>query len=78
MSLIFLLSRFHIIFISVSVAEWLPLGISAHSVELCCLVLLCVIDISQFGFEGWILFLVVSVPDLRIFFTLEYTAVLLK
>ena len=67
----------HIIFSSVSVAEWPPfLELAAYSVDLMfsfvfrLFVTLLNLVISRFGLEGWIWFLIASFPDLCILSTL--------
>ena len=62
----------YIIFISIWVAEWPHFGkIGAHSVDNMFFVFLLfvILVISRFGFEGWILVLIASVPDLCMLFT---------
>ena len=59
-------------FSSVSVSEWPPFGIELLTrLAVCffCILTICNIVISRFGFEGWIWVLIASVPDLCILFT---------
>ena len=65
----FYLTFVHIIFSSVSVAEW---EIAAHSVDHMFSLYLDYLYyqlFSRFGFEGWSWVLIASVPDLCILFT---------
>ena len=66
----------YIIFGSVSVAEWPTFGkqlLTCQWLTLCSLclffLLIVILVISHFGFEGWILVLSASVPDICILFT---------
>ena len=71
----FHLTCVHIIFSSVSVAEWPPFGkIAAHSVDqmFSVVLLFVILVISRFGFEGWSWVLIASVPDLCIRFAFKY------
>ena len=58
----------HIIFSSVSVAEWPPFGKTLLTRLTICF-LFAILVISRFHFDGWILVMIASVPDFCISFT---------
>ena len=67
----------HIIFSSVLVAEWPHFGkelLPRLTIDSLCIWLFVILDISRFGFEGWIWVLIASVPDLGILFTFKQDA----
>ena len=71
----------HIIFGSVWVADWPPLGNSCslgwpYVLFVFCLFVILVI--SRFGFKGWIGVLIASVPGLCILFTFKHRQQLLR
>ena len=68
----FHLTCVHIIFSSVWVAEWPPLGkylLARLTICSLCILTICNLVIFRFGFEGWIWVLVAQVPGLCILFT---------
>ena len=68
----------HIIFSSISVAEWLRFGkylLTRLTICALCILTICNIRYSPFWFEGWILLLIASVPDLYIFFTFKHHSI---
>ena len=55
------------IFSSASVAEWPPFGkklLTQLTISAPCILAICNISFTVFGFEGWIWGLIASVPDL--------------
>ena len=67
----------YVIFSSIWFAEWSPFGNELLTrltiCSLCIFLLFVVIVISRFGFEGWILVLIASVPGLCTLFYFSLT-----